>query len=144
KSVRGAANGVSAIVQIEQEQPAIVVNDVMMPEMDGIELCRRIKTTLDISHIPVILLTANSDTESMETCYKQGADFYITKPFDLEFLLLITTKLLTARESVKEKYKQSPGWLLPEEVTISSADEVFLQRLNKLISDNLSNPDLNV
>lgn len=144
KSVRGAANGVSAIAQIEQEQPAIVVSDVMMPEMDGFELCRRIKTTLDISHIPVILLTAKSDTESMETGYKQGADFYITKPFDLEFLLLITTNLLTARESVKEKYKQSPGWLLPEEVTISSADEVFLHRLNKLISDNLSNPDLNV
>lgn len=139
-----ATDGEAALDQIQQKQPDIVVSDVMMPGMDGYQLCRHIKTDINISHIPVILLTAKSDKESIESGYKQGADFYITKPFDIDFLRLIITNQLAAREAIKAKHKQIPGLMVPEEVTISSADEIFLNKLNQLIADNLSNPALNV
>lgn len=142
--VKSAANGEEALQQIKETQPDIVVSDVMMPLMDGYELCYQIKSTLEISHIPVILLTAKSDEESVKTGYKLGADFYISKPFDPGFLKLIISNLLASREAMRAKYKELPVHFLPKEVTISSADEKFMFRLNKLIFDNLSDSHLNV
>ena len=91
-----------------------------------------------------MLLTAKSDAESVEIGYKLGADFYIAKPFDPDFLELIISNLLTAREVLKQRYKNSEERLQPEEATISSADEKFMLRFNSLIGDNLCDPDFNV
>ena len=127
-----------------QYQPDIVVSDVMMPRMDGFEFCRKLKGDLEISHIPIILLTARVDQDSAVQGYKEGADFYIPKPFDLEFLLAIVRNLLKNREAVKQRYKNSNSLVSPKEDTISNADEVFMRKLNELISDQLENPDLDV
>lgn len=139
-----ATNGQEALELLDELQPDIIVSDVMMPRIDGYELCRRIKSSIEISHIPVILLTAKSDAESIEIGYKLGADFYIPKPFNPDFLGLIISNLLTSREAIKARYRDSEEPIEPEDVTISSADEKFMIRFNKLILDNLSNPDLNV
>jgi CheY-like chemotaxis protein len=142
--VREASDGVEALAILKEFEPDIIVSDVMMPRMDGYELCRQIKSAIQISHIPVVLLTAKSDAESEEIGYKLGADFYIAKPFDPDFLELIISNLLTAREALKQRYIDGGERLQPEEATISSADEKFMSRFNSLIGDNLSDPDLNV
>lgn len=144
KQVYVAGDGVDAFNMAVQYQPDIVVSDVMMPRMDGFEFCRKLKGDLEISHIPIILLTARVDQDSAVQGYKEGADFYIPKPFDLEFLLAIARNLLKNREAVKQRYKNSNSVVSPKEDTISNADEVFMRKLNELISDQLENPDLDV
>jgi signal transduction histidine kinase/DNA-binding response OmpR family regulator len=139
-----AGNGQEAMEIIKSKQPDIIVSDVMMPLIDGFELCRQIKTNIEISHIPVILLTAKCDQKSTEAGYKTGADFYIPKPFDIDFLLSIMKNILRTRELVKQKYKQNSAFVSPQETTISNADEVFMIRFNKVIAESLSNPELNI
>ena len=144
KQVYTAENGLAALEITKAKQPDIIVSDVMMPRMDGYELCKNIKNDIEISHIPIILLTAKCDQESTAQGYKLGADFYIPKPFELDFLLTIILNLLKSREAVKQKYKESSTLLLPQEVTISNADEHFMSKMNELIDNNLANPDLDV
>lgn len=144
KQVYVAGDGIEAFDMALQYQPDMVVSDVMMPRMDGFEFCRKLKGNLEISHIPVILLTARVDQDSTVRGYKEGADFYIPKPFDLEFLLAIVRNLLKNREAVKQRYKNSNSVVSLKEDTISNADEVFMRKLNELISDQLENPDLDV
>jgi signal transduction histidine kinase/ligand-binding sensor domain-containing protein/DNA-binding response OmpR family regulator len=139
-----AGDGLEALEIIKSMQPDIVVSDVMMPRMDGFELCRQVKTNLDISHIPVILLTAKCDQKSTETGYKLGADFYIPKPFDIDFLLSIIRNILRIREQIKQKYRQNSVFVSPQETTISNADEIFMIRFNKIITESLANPELNI
>lgn len=139
-----AEDGMTALDLIKTRQPDIIVSDVMMPRMDGYELCRHIKEDVEISHIPIILLTAKCDQDSTSTGYKLGADFYLSKPFELDFLLTIIVNLLKSREAIKQKYKERATTILPQDSTISNADETFLVKLNNLIYTNLSNPDLDV
>lgn len=144
KHIYTAEDGMTALELIKSKQPDIIVSDVMMPRMDGYELCRNIKNDIEISHIPVILLTAKCDQDSTSTGYKLGADFYLSKPFELDFLLTIIVNLLKSREAVKQKYKETTATILPQDLTISNADEAFMTKLNNLILNNLSNPDLDV
>ncbi len=144
KHVYTAVNGKAALQKISEFQPDIVVSDVMMPEMDGYQLCRSIKENIEISHIPVILLTAMGATENIAQGYKLGADTYISKPFDIDFLITIISNLLKNRENIKLRYKNQALPSSPQETTISNADEQFLLKLNQLIENNLGNPELNV
>lgn len=144
KNIYTAEDGVNALEIINQYQPDLVVSDVMMPRMDGFELCKRIKESIDISHIPVILLTARNDSESTSLGYKLGADAYLSKPFDIEFLQTLIRNQLRNREYIKSRYKNSAMIISPEEMTFSNADEKFLLKLNALIHENLSNPELDV
>lgn len=139
-----AGDGIHALEIIKQRLPDIIVSDVMMPRMDGFELCRRIKEDIEISHIPVILLTARNDVNSTTIGYKLGADSYISKPFDIDFLLTVIRNLLKNREAVKQKYKENISFAIPQESTFSYADEQFIRKLNRLILDNLDNPELDV
>lgn len=144
KCVYAAADGEEAFDICHSRQPDLVVSDVMMPRMDGYELCKRIKNDLEISHIPVVLLTARCDQASRIFGYKQGADFYLSKPFETEFLLTICGNLLRSREMVRRNYKEGAEEVLPQEVTISKSDEEFLIKLNGLIHENLSSPELSI
>ncbi|MEY8612604.1 response regulator [Parabacteroides segnis] len=144
KQVYMAKDGVEAFDMVVHYLPDIVVSDVMMPCMDGFEFCRKLKGNLEISHIPVVLLTARVDQDSTIQGYKEGADFYLPKPFDLEFLLAIVRNLLKNREAVKLRYKDSKEITALKEDTISNADEVFMKKLNELIGGQLENPDLDV
>lgn len=144
KEILIAKNGVEALKVIRSNRPDAVISDVMMPRMDGYELCRTIKNDIAISHIPVVLLTAKTDEQSILTGYKTGADAYLPKPFDLEVVKQIVFNLLTTRQHVQEKYA-SPGSIpLPQEVTISYADESFLTKLNKFIEQHIDNPGLDI
>ena len=139
-----AVDGVEALDMAIRHLPDIVISDVMMPRMDGMEFCRLLKCNLEVSHIPVILLTARNDQASTVQGYKEGADFYLPKPFDLEFLLAIVRNLLKNREAVKLRYKDSRETVSPKEDTISNADEQFMKKLNELIREHLDNPELDV
>lgn len=144
KTVYTAENGINALQIINQYSPDIVISDVMMPLMDGFTLCSKIKSDIHISHIPIILLTALGDQNNVSLGYKLGADAYLPKPFEIEFLQTLTENILKNREHIKWRYKTNTTKISPEELTFSNADENFLLNLNKLISDNLSNPKLNV
>lgn len=144
KSVLVAGNGVEAVKVLSENKVDVIVSDVMMPEMDGFALCRYVKTTLAVSHIPVILLTARSDESSRMLGYKNGADDYITKPFELVTLRDSIDRLLKYRAVKRENFRTSEGRSEVLESTFSSADENFLIRFDKLLRDNISNVDLNV
>lgn len=133
-----------ALRVIKQQQPDIVVSDVMMPQMNGYQLCKEIKANLNISHIPVILLTARADSESQILGYKLGADAYLAKPFDIEMLLSIIQTQIKNREYIKSKYRDNQFTLSPQEVTFSNADEQFMVKLNKIIDQHLSQSNMDV
>lgn len=144
RQVYVAGDGVEGFDMAIRHLPDIIISDVMMPRMDGFEFCRLLKSNLEVSHIPVILLTARTDQASTVQGYKEGADFYLPKPFDLEFLLAIVRNLLKNREAVKLRYKEGGGTVSPKEDTISNADEQFVKKLNDLIREQLENPELDV
>lgn len=139
-----AADGVDAMISIRNNQPDIVISDVMMPRKDGYELCKAIKEDIEISHIPVVLLTARDDPQSELKGYKNGADAYLPKPFDIDILLELIRSRLRNRQSIKTRYQQSGLLPTPEEITFSQTDETFMFKLNKIIIQNLENPELDV
>lgn len=144
KSVYTACDGVQALEMIRSKAPDIIVSDVMMPRMDGYELCRHVKNDLTISHIPIILLTARNDRDSSATGYKMGADIYLPKPFDPDFLLLVVANQIRNRLAVRRHWNDAGARLSPEKMTFSNADEKFLTKLNGIILEHLSDSSLNV
>ena len=136
-------NGREGLETILKEKPDLVISDVMMPRMNGVELCREVKTNLDISHIPFILLTAYHNSQNMYTGYKTGADAFLPKPFEIDGLLALIHNQLRLREQIRARYKDDK-LLTHKEVSFSNADETFLLKLNSLIADNMSNPELDV
>lgn len=143
KQVFVAGNGLEAIDVLNRQNIDIIVSDVMMPEMDGFALCRYVKTTVAISHIPVILLTARTDENSRILGYKNGADDYITKPFDINFLKTAISNLFLSRAIVRQRYATT-GAPDSRETTFSSADENFMIAFEKLVRDNISNSKLDI
>lgn len=145
KQIYTADDGKDGLMVVHQYQPDLVICDIMMPRMDGFEFCRLLKSDIQISHIPVILLTARNNPESQSAGYKLGADFYLSKPFDDDVLLAIIRNLLWNREQIKSYYREAGTVaIVPKDQTFSNADEQFLLKLNKLILDNVSNSDLDV
>ena len=144
KRVLTAKDGVDALSQVKNQIPDIIVSDVMMPRMDGFELCKNLKQDIEISHIPIILLTARNDEQSQLCGYKNGADAYLAKPFEIDILLTLIRNRLKHREQTKEKYRNILLSPLPENSTFSSADEIFLLRLNKIINQNIENTDFDI
>ena len=145
KQVYTAEDGRDGLDVVRQWQPDLVISDIMMPRMDGFEFCRELKSDIQISHIPVILLTARDNPESLSAGYKLGADFYLSKPFDNEMLLTIIRNLLRNREQIKSYYRNAvPVSIAPKDQTFSNADEQFLMKLNGLVMENLDNSELDV
>lgn len=144
KEIIQAANGLDALALIEQKRPDIILSDVMMPGIDGFELCKRLKEDLYVSHTPFVLLTTQGDAESRNLGYKLGADAYIAKPFDLDYLHTILANLLKNRELVKARYKHSAVSIPVQEGTFSRADELFMVKLNSLITENIESKELHV
>ena len=130
KDVRTAYNGEEALEMCRQWHPDVIISDIQMPKMNGYELCKRVKEELDISHTPVILLTARNDEASRIFGYKNGADTYLTKPFEISMLYTAIYNQLKNRERIKKKYISSKTAPTPEESTFSAADEKFLNTMN--------------
>ena len=135
RRVLRARDGKEALCLLRQQQPDLVVSDVMMPIMDGYQLCQTIKEDIEVSHIPVVLLTAKSDTESQKLGYKLGADAYIAKPFDIELLLSVIEMQLRRRELFRQKYQYNLLTLSPQQTTISNADEQFMCKLQAAVKE---------
>lgn len=137
-----AENGESALQSLGQNECDVVVSDIMMDGMDGLELCRNIKKNVETSHIPVILLTAKSSMESRIEGLENGADSYITKPFNSQHLFIRIEKLIETREIFKKKFYQMSGYNISH-ITTESADHKLLQEITNYIGLHLSEPDLN-
>lgn len=143
-----AENGVVALDILMKESISLVVTDVMMPEMNGFELCRRIKSDMALSHIPVILLTALSDDSQRLYGFDGGADEYIQKPFQVEFLKMRIIKLLEERKRMREIFlseAQSPSG--PSFETMAKAegmDDVFMKKFIALMEENYADPDFSI
>jgi DNA-binding response OmpR family regulator len=141
--VKTALNGQQALELLARENIDLVVSDVMMPIMDGFELCKTIKSSLEYSHMPVILLTAKNTLKSRIEGLELGADAYIEKPFDAEHLLVQIENLITNRNKLKEYFANSPNVNL-KSIAHSQTDETFLAKLNETIQGNLDDQDLDV
>lgn len=123
--------------------PNIILTDVIMPVMDGIELCNQLKNRNDTSHIPIIMLTAKSSSESEIEGLKIGADGYMKKPFDLKVLKLKLNNILKYREELRRRFNREIT-LQPEEVVVTSLDEKFLQRAIEIVEKHMMNTDFSV
>lgn len=123
--------------------PQLIISDVMMPEINGLELCEKLKNNEQTRHIPIILLTAKAADESKIEGYKSGADLYVSKPFKIEVLKSQIDQLLTTRKVLLEVFSKQI-FLKPRDIAISSADEKFLTRMNEVIDENLSEADFDV
>ncbi|MFR8359230.1 MAG: response regulator [Parabacteroides sp.] len=138
-----AENGKEALAQIAIKIPELIVSDVMMPEMDGLELCRRIKQNTQTAHIPVILLTAKTMPLQITEGYNAGADDYIIKPFDIGLLQARVRNLLTSRIQIRKKYEKKID-LNELGVKTSPLDEEFLKQYTNIVKANFSNPKLDI
>ena len=138
-----ATDGEEALLQMERNDVNLVVTDVMMEPMDGMELCRRIKYNVNLSHIPVIILTAVTSERGKMEGMESGADAYIVKPFSMDFLSQTVQNLLRQREEIKKMYATSP-FVSASSASISPADADFLERLKAAVMRNIGNSDFNV
>lgn len=138
-----AGNGAEGLQKAIQYVPDLIISDVMMPEMDGIELCKKIKDYETTSHIPVILLTAKADVESRLEGLETGADDYITKPFNARELQTRVKNLIHQRKSLRDRFSRTVV-LKPKDIAITSADESFLKKIMSAVEDHLSDSDFSV
>ncbi|MDR3652524.1 MAG: two-component regulator propeller domain-containing protein [Paludibacter sp.] len=138
-------NGKEALDFILKEKPHLVISDVMMPEMDGITLCKRIKSNINVNHIPIILLTAKSADEDKAEGFDIGADAYVVKPFNIALLKKRIAGLLGNRKRLEMKLSDADeNKLHIKTVVMRSSDQVLLEKILKIINDNIADPDLNV
>ncbi|HOL00010.1 MAG TPA: two-component regulator propeller domain-containing protein [Paludibacteraceae bacterium] len=138
-----SANGKEALEILKEKNIDLVISDVMMPEMDGFELTSFIKSHIEYSHIPVILLTAKVNVQSKVQGFEVGADAYIEKPFSVEVLLAQVASILQNREKFREIFLKNPfkGF---NNAQLNKSDEEFLQKLEDIIQENIANPDFNI
>ena len=138
-----AENGRDALKILSVESIQLIVSDVMMPEMDGFELCKLIKSNFEHSHIPVILLTAKNTIQSKVEGLELGADAYIEKPFSKEHLQAQIASLIANRSMIREYFASSPLVHI-KSIAHSKADERFLEMLNETIEKHIEDVDLDV
>ncbi len=141
------SNGKEALETVLKTQVNLVVSDVMMPEMDGLTLCQKLKHNINTNDIPIVLLTAKTRDEDKLSGLHSGADAYLTKPFNLEILRSTIENLIRNREVLKNNYsgKQTQeDKLVPIAVSGKSPDEKLMERVMKIMNENISNPELNV
>lgn len=141
--VKSFLNGKECLVALEEEWPDIVISDVLMPEMNGFDLCKRIKSDIRTSHIPVILLTACSTIEDKLTGLEVGADAYINKPFNVQHLITRTETLLKNRKKLRERYQLNFPLVL-DKTKDNNNELAFLEKLYALLEENLDNQNLDL
>ncbi|MBD1261955.1 response regulator [Maribacter polysiphoniae] len=140
-NVYTANNGLEGIDLIREETPDVVVSDIVMPEINGIDLCKRIKGDFETSHIPIILLSARAFDQQVVEGINSGADAYITKPFNKDILIAKINNLIKNREKLRLMF-QNAKILEPSKVTVTSIDERFLLKLKQTIEKNIQDQNL--
>ncbi len=138
-----ADNGKSALGQLKENNVNLIISDVMMPVMDGFELCNTVKNDVDYSHIPFILLTAQHNLQSRLEGLNKGADAYMEKPFSIELLIAQIQNLLKSREILNKTYLEKP--LAPaSSLAVSPVDDIFLSKFNAYLDEHITDEALNV
>lgn len=138
-----AHHGEEALQQLAEKEVALIISDWMMPVMDGVQLCRAVRSQPATSHIPFVLLTAKTDTASKVEGMDCGADAYVEKPFSVQYLESCIRNLVELRELLRQKFSQMP--MVPiSTVAANPTDSDFLERINELIEQNLTNADFSI
>ena len=138
-----APNGRIGLERAVETVPDLIVSDIMMPELDGVSLARRLKTDERTNHIPLILLTARADQDEKIEGLETGADAYLTKPFDVRELLVRIRQLIEQRGKLQAKYRQS-ALFTPQKVDMPSMDDAFLLKVREAIETNLDDETFSV
>ena len=138
-----ATDGAAALNVLKQEQVALIISDVMMPGIDGFELCRRVKSDINLSHIPFILLTARDTDVSRIEGLQLGADDYLTKPFNIEVLRLRVKKFIEWEQNNHRQFRQKMN-IEPSEITITPLDEQFIRKALDIVEQNIADSDFSV
>lgn len=138
-----AADGREAWKQVVEQVPDIIISDVIMPNVDGYELCRMVKESIHTCHIPFIMLTAKNSSEHVIEGYNSGVDAYVTKPFDMQVILSQVARLIKNRELIRDKYKKQ-NFMVEVSSNNPSKDDEFLNRFRSFLDENLTNTDFNV
>lgn len=141
--VETARDGGEALERLGEHQVDIVVTDVMMPGMDGMELCKRIKENADLSHLPVVFITAKNDMESKIKGIQAGAEAYIEKPFSVKYLRQLISSLLDNRRRERESFSKKPFFNV-DNMQMNKADEEFMNKVIETIHQHISEEDFNV
>ena len=142
-AVYEAEDGKKALEMLEEHELDIIISDIVMPGIDGIELCNELKTNPAYSHLPIILLSAKTDTATKIDGLKKGADVYMEKPFSLEQLKAQVGSILENRANIRKKLVESPLQYFKRNKDNSESAE-FIKRLNAFISDNMSNENFSI
>ena len=137
-SVFESANGIEGMEKSFELIPDLIISDIKMPEMDGIEFCQKIKNDERTSHIPVILLTARSTLENKLEGLETGADDYMTKPFKIQELQIRVSNLIEQRKKLRQRFRKE-FLIEPKEIAITSSDEKFLTRILEILEHNYTN-----
>ncbi len=140
--VNTATNGMEALELIRENIPDLIVTDLMMPEVDGISLCKKLKSDFEYCHIPVIMLTAKSDIEARIESLEVGADIYLSKPFLLSELELHIHNILTSRSNLKKHFIRFGN--ISVEHPLKNKDHQFIEKTSSIILDNIDNPEFGV
>lgn len=138
-----AENGREGLFLALNKIPDLIISDVMMPELDGIELCQLLKNDEKTSHIPIILLTAKSEEDNLLKGLEVGADDYMLKPFGIKQLLVRIEKLIELRKNLRTRYSGKTR-VSPNEIAITSTDEVFLKKIQRIVDEDLGDSNFTV
>jgi signal transduction histidine kinase/ligand-binding sensor domain-containing protein/DNA-binding response OmpR family regulator len=138
-----ASDGEEGCRIAEEKIPDLIISDIIMPNLSGIELCRNLKHNMATSHIPIILLTAKITTEDQIAGVETGADAYITKPFNVKYLEVVTKNLIETRQKLYQRFSQDV-YILPKEISNNPLDQDFLENIIKYIEDHIISTDLTV
>ncbi|MBT8222090.1 MAG: response regulator, partial [Eudoraea sp.] len=138
-----ATNGNDGLAMALQKSPDLIITDVMMPKMGGMELCQKLKTHIITSHIPIIMLTAKVGFKSKLKGLEIGADDYLTKPFNARELKARVKNLIESRERLRKLFKSTTK-IDPKKVTVTSMDEKFVAKLKELLENNYDDTSFNV
>lgn len=141
--IREAANGKEAVTILKDHTVNLIISDVMMPVMDGFELCNEVKNDVNYSHIPFLLLTAQHNLQSRLKGLNNGADAYMEKPFSIELLVAQVANLLKSREMLTRTYKETPSTPATT-LAVSTVDDLFLRKLNTYLEEHITNEAMNV
>ncbi len=143
-SVRKAKDGREGLEMANLHHPDLIISDVMMPEIDGIELTKAIKSNFDTCHIPVILLTAKSSVDDQILGIESGAEAYVLKPFNMSILKSMISTILEQRKLILKKYRDNNKEISVSEIKFSSRDQEFIEKLIKHIEKNYNDPELSI
>lgn len=143
-NIKMADNGQAGLELCETIYPDIIISDIMMPEMDGIEMCKRIRNNLSIAYIPIILLTAKADVENQIEGYESGADLYMPKPFSTKLLEVNLKRLLAQKNRWFTQEKPKETFLPEKKGYLEDENRKFIEQIKQLVEENMTNPHFSV